>query len=77
MLGERTPFSIFASNGTDSVSWPSLRQALVAEDALDVLSPEGANPLVATFRRTVTGQHGTFVLAGDATLDLADKVYPV
>ncbi len=42
------------------------------EDALDVSSAEGANPLVATFRRTVTGGKGTLVLTGDATVDLAD-----
>ena len=42
------------------------------EDALDVSSPEGASPLVATFRRTVTGERGTLVLTGDATVDLAD-----
>ena len=42
------------------------------EDALDVSSAEGANPLVATFRRTVTGEKGTLVLTGDATVDLAD-----
>ncbi len=42
------------------------------EDVLDVSSPEGASPLVATFRRTVTGERGTLVLVGDATVDLAD-----
>ena len=42
------------------------------EDVLDVSSAEGANPLVATFRRTVTGEKGTLVLTGDATVDLAD-----
>jgi hypothetical protein len=42
------------------------------EDALDVSSAEGANPMVATFRRTVTGENGTLVLVGDATVDLAD-----
>lgn len=42
------------------------------EDALTITSAEGASPLVATFRRTVTGEKGTFVLTGDATIDLAD-----
>jgi hypothetical protein len=42
------------------------------EDVLDVSSAEGANPLVATFRRTVTGEKGTLVLTGNATVDLAD-----
>lgn len=28
--------------------------------------------MVATFRRTVTGEKGTFILAGDATVNLAD-----
>lgn len=42
------------------------------EDALDVTSAEGANPMVATFRRTVSGAKGTLVLTGDATVDLAD-----
>lgn len=42
------------------------------EDALAVTSPEGANPLVGTFRRTVTGQKGTLVLTGDVTVDLSD-----
>ncbi len=42
------------------------------EDALAVSSAEGANPLVATFRRTVEGRKGTLVLTGDVTVDLAD-----
>lgn len=42
------------------------------EDVLDVSSAEGESPMVATFRRTVTGQRGTLVLTGDATVDLAD-----
>jgi NAD(P)-dependent dehydrogenase (short-subunit alcohol dehydrogenase family) len=42
------------------------------EDTLDVSSAEGVNPMVATFRRTVTGAKGTLVLKGDATVDLAD-----
>lgn len=42
------------------------------EDQLDVSSAEGANPMVASFRRTVTGQKGTLVLTGDVTVDLAD-----
>jgi NAD(P)-dependent dehydrogenase (short-subunit alcohol dehydrogenase family) len=42
------------------------------EDALDVSSEECANPLVATFRRTVTGEKGTIILTGDATVDLGD-----
>ncbi len=42
------------------------------EDALDISSAEGASPLVASFRRKVTGQEGMLVLTGDATVDLAD-----
>ncbi|MEP0547229.1 MAG: SDR family NAD(P)-dependent oxidoreductase [Rhodothermales bacterium] len=42
------------------------------EDTLDVSSAEGANPMVATFRRTVTGEKGTLVLIGDATVNLAN-----
>lgn len=42
------------------------------EDQLDVSSAEGANPMVASFRRKVTGQKGTLVLTGDVTVDLAD-----
>lgn len=42
------------------------------EDALEVTSPEGANPLVGTFRRTVTGEKGTLVLSGDVRVDLTD-----
>lgn len=41
-------------------------------DALDVSSAEGANPMVASFRRTVTGQKGALVLSGEVTVDLAD-----
>lgn len=50
----------------------AVSDAGTTEDALDVSSPEGASPLVATFRRTVTGRKGTLVLTGDATVDLAD-----
>ena len=50
----------------------AITDAGTTEDALDVSSPEGASPLVATFRRTVTGARGTLVLTGDATVDLAD-----
>ncbi|MGI9182127.1 MAG: hypothetical protein ACR2H9_16735 [Longimicrobiaceae bacterium] len=42
------------------------------EDALTITSDEGASPLVGTFRRTVTGEKGTFVLTGDVTVDLSD-----
>ena len=42
------------------------------EDRLEVSSAEGANPMEATFRRTVTGEKGTLVLTGDVTVDLAD-----
>ena len=50
----------------------AVEDAGTTEDALDVSSPEGASPLVATFRRTVAGARGTLVLTGDATVDLAD-----
>ncbi|MDX1531248.1 MAG: SDR family NAD(P)-dependent oxidoreductase [Rhodothermales bacterium] len=50
----------------------AISDAGTTEDALDVSSPEGANPMVATFRRTVKGRKGTLVLTGDATVDLAD-----
>ena len=50
----------------------AVADAGTTEDRLDVSSPEGASPLVATFRRTVTGERGTLVLVGDATVDLAD-----
>lgn len=50
----------------------SITDAGTTEDALDVSSPEGASPIVATFRRTVTGEHGMLILTGDATVDLAD-----
>jgi len=50
----------------------AVEDAGTTEDALDVSSPEGASPLVATFRRTVTGARGTLVLTGDATVDLED-----
>lgn len=50
----------------------AVSDAGTTEDALDVSSPEGESPLVATFRRTVTGEKGTLVLTGDATVDLAD-----
>jgi NAD(P)-dependent dehydrogenase (short-subunit alcohol dehydrogenase family) len=42
------------------------------EDALTITSAEGINPLVATFRRTVTGAMGTLVLTGNATVNLAN-----
>jgi hypothetical protein len=42
------------------------------EDALTITSSEGASRLVGTFRRTVTGAKGTFVLTGDVTVDLSD-----
>jgi NAD(P)-dependent dehydrogenase (short-subunit alcohol dehydrogenase family) len=42
------------------------------EDALTITSDEGANPLVFTFRRIVTGAKGTLVLTGDAIVNLAD-----
>jgi NAD(P)-dependent dehydrogenase (short-subunit alcohol dehydrogenase family) len=42
------------------------------EDALTFTSDEGANPLVATFRRIVTGAKGTLVLTGDAIVNLAN-----
>jgi NAD(P)-dependent dehydrogenase (short-subunit alcohol dehydrogenase family) len=42
------------------------------EDALTITSAEGINPLVATFRRTVTGAKGTLVLTGNATVNLAN-----
>ena len=50
----------------------AISDAGTTEDHLDVSSAEGASPLVATFRRTVTGERGTLVLVGDATVDLAD-----
>ena len=50
----------------------AISDAGTTEDALDVSSAEGANPLVATFRRKVTGGMGTLVLTGDATVNLAN-----
>ncbi|PAP77932.1 hypothetical protein [Rubrivirga marina] len=41
-------------------------------DELTITSAPGENPLVATGRRTVTGEGGSFVLTGDATVDLAN-----
>jgi hypothetical protein len=63
--GPRTFAGTFAASG-------AITDTGTTEDALDVSSAEGANPLVATFRRTVTGEKGTLVLTGDATVDLAD-----
>lgn len=42
------------------------------EDALEVTSADGANPLVGSFRRTVTGQQGTLVLVGDISVELSN-----
>jgi hypothetical protein len=42
------------------------------EDALTITSAEGINPLVATFRRSVSGEKGTLVLTGNATVNLAN-----
>lgn len=47
------------------------------EDKLEVSSAEGANPMVASFRRTVEGQNGALVLTGDATVNLANPAAAV
>jgi len=44
----------------------------MTEDILDVSRAEGVNPIIATFRRTVTGAKSTLVLTGDASFELAD-----
>ncbi len=50
----------------------AITDAGTTEDALDVSSPDGTNPMIATFRRTVVGKQGTLILTGDASVDLAD-----
>ncbi|WP_022836862.1 SDR family oxidoreductase [Salisaeta longa] len=50
----------------------AISDAGTTEDILDVSSPEGVRPMVATFWRTVTGAEGTLVLTGDAAVDLSN-----
>lgn len=42
------------------------------QDELTFTSAQGANPITATFRRQVTGKKGSFVLTGNAAVDLAN-----
>jgi NAD(P)-dependent dehydrogenase (short-subunit alcohol dehydrogenase family) len=55
----------FAASGSVSDSGTTV-------DELTITSAQGASPIVATFRRTVVGEKGTFVLVGDAVVDLTD-----
>lgn len=70
-LFEQSPTGPGTFTGTFEASGV-ITDAGTTTDVLDVSTSEGVTPIVATFRRTVTGAKGTLVLTGDASFELAD-----